>query len=261
MFKTRLPRCSWFYGLMLSTGLVIGQGSLLQAATPDTAPKQLTDLITAIESQANGHQLEGLMKLYSPEFRNSDGLYYDYVKSGTQALWNRFPDAKYTTQLMSWEEKDGQLIADTITTITGSQNMISRTITMESTIRSRQYFKNGQLTWQEVLSEMTKIKSGDKPPEVRINLPDRAKVGSRFAFDVIVDQPLGNDVMLGGVLEERIGGEKYLNPGIFDLDVLPAGGIFKTVKAPLLPDNLWYSAILVRGDGMVLVTQRVTIEE
>lgn len=175
MFKALLPRRSWFYGLMFSLGLVLTHNHATKAATPDTAPQGLINLITAIETQANNHQLDELMELYSPDFRNSDGLYYDYVESAAESLWKRFPDARYDTQLLGWEEQDGQLIADTITTITGTQNMISRTITMESTIRSRQYFSNGQLTWQEVLSEQTKIKSGDNPPEIRVNLPDRAE--------------------------------------------------------------------------------------
>ena len=82
-----------------------------------------------------------------------------------------------------------------------------------------------------------------------------------MGFDVIVLQPLGSEVLLGAAIEERTGSDRYLNPSNIKLEGLSAGGIFKLVQAPLLPDNLWYSAIVVRQDGMVLLTQRVRVQD
>ena len=45
-----------------------------------------------------------------------------------------------------------------------------------------------------------------------------------------------------------------------ELELLTAGGLFKRVKAADKPEDSWISAILIRGDGITLVTQRVRVE-
>ena len=61
------------------------------------------------------------------------------------------------------------------------------------------------------------------------------------------------------MIEERTGSDRYINPTTLELEPLPAGGIYKLVTAPRLADNHWLSAILVRGDGITMVTRRVNI--
>jgi hypothetical protein len=68
-------------------------------------------------------------------------------------------------------------------------------------------------------------------------------------------------VLLGAAREERTGTNGYLNPTALDLEPLSSGGIYKVVTAPLIADNNWLSAILVRGDGITLVNRRVRVTE
>jgi hypothetical protein len=103
--------------------------------------------------------------------------------------------------------------------------------------------------------------SGANPPQVDINLPDTVKVGSKFDFDAIVKEPLNDEVLLGTAIEDKVSSERYLNPKTLELEALPAGGIFKTVTAPIQPENRWFSAILIRGDGITMVTQRLRVEK
>ena len=85
-------------------------------------------------------------------------------------------------------------------------------------------------------------------------------MGEKYNFDVIVNEPLGDNVLLGAVKEERTASGLYLNPTALELEPLPAGGIYKVATAPLLPESNWLSAIVVRGDGITMVTQRVKVE-
>lgn len=128
-------------------------------------------------------------------------------------------------------------------------------------MRSRQYFQDNKLIRQEILSERTKLTSGQNPPQVEVYVPEVVESGERYNFDVVVTEPLGEDVLLGAVEEERTGSDRYLNPTSLELQPLPAGGIYKLVTAPLLPDNNWLSAILVRGDGITMVTRRVRVKK
>jgi hypothetical protein len=60
-------------------------------------------------------------------------------------------------------------------------------------------------------------------------------------------------------VEEPIKPELYTKPAEFDLQLLPAGGIFKLGKAPMKAEDRWISAVLIRGDGMTMITQRLQV--
>jgi hypothetical protein len=113
---------------------------------------------------------------------------------------------------------------------------------------------------QEILSERSQLSVGMNPPKIEVNLPDRVRPGENYSFDAIVTEPLGEGLLLGGALEEKVERDRYLNPSEFELELLQAGGIFKLGKAPDLPENRWVSAILIGEDGMTVVTQRLQVE-
>lgn len=251
----------WSLSVLVSFGLTLGLESALRAESPRTAPKELKEAIGEIEAAANRRDLEGIMKFYSPEFTNSDGLRNFSVSQALTQMWERYTELNYTTEIQSWERVGDELMAETVTNIQGTESSQGREMQLNSTIRSRQYFKDQKLVRQEILAERTEVTSGSNPPEVDVVLPEKVGVGEKFEFDVIVKEPLGNDGLLGAVIEEQTGSDRYLNPSTLELEILPAGGIFKQVKAPLLPDNRWLSAIVVRGDGIILITQRVRIED
>lgn len=242
--------------IALVLNLVIG----VKAETPETIPQELKTVIMEIETAANRKDLSGLMEHYSPEFTNNDGLTKESLEKSLNEIWQNYPRIKYYTTIDSWEQEGDELVVKTSTSIKGTQPTRGRVIRLESVITSNQYFQDGKLLRQEILSEQTRLTSGNNPPQVEIIAPETVKVGERYDFDVILLEPIGDEVLLGGAIEERTGSDRYLNPTTLELEQLQAGGIFKTTKAALLPDNQWLSAILVRGDGITMITQRVRTE-
>lgn len=247
--------------LLLSFCLSTGLGTVVRAQTPETAPQELKETIAKIEAAANQRDLQGVMQFYSSDFSNSDGLSYPSFSETLKAMWANYTNLSYKNELKSWETVGDELMAETVTTIEGVQEAKGRKIRLISTIRSRQYFKDQKIVRQEILAERTQLNSGSNPPQIQVTLPEKVNVGEEFDFDVVVKEPLGDDELLGAAIEEQVSNKRYLNPSNFKLDLLPAGGIFKTVKAPLAPDNRWLSAIIIRGDGMTLITQRVRVEK
>ena len=132
-------------------------------------------------------------------------------------------------------------------------------LALKATIVSRQRLTGNKITRQEVLSERTEITSGIKPPQVDIKLPKQVKVGRSYNFDAIVQEPLGDDYLLGKAMEEPIQAVKYLNPSKVELELLKAGGLFKVGRAPSTPGDKWISAVVMRGNGMTMVTQRLRV--
>jgi len=250
MFK----QCLWL--ISLSSMVSLFPGYLAQA---QEAPPELTTAIESMETAANQRNLEELMQFYSQEFTNSDGLRYDSIATSLEKLWQNFPRLNYEITLDSWSKEGEELVAETTTTITGMRVVNGESQQLNSTIRSRQYFQGEKLVKQEIISEATDVTSGN-PPEIEVVVPTKVKTHEQFNFDIIVQEPLEDGILLGAALEEQTGSDRYLQPSTFELDPLPSGGIFKIVTAPALPGTYWLSGIIVRGDGMVTVTRRVNIE-
>jgi hypothetical protein len=74
-----------------------------------------------------------------------------------------------------------------------------------------------------------------------------------------VQEPLGNDVMMGTVTERAVSGSAYNKADAFNLELLNSGGLFKDARAPGKSGDYWLSVTFVRPDGMTSVTRRIHV--
>jgi hypothetical protein len=240
-------------------GAVLHSGVVRAQKTEPAPPPELKNLIAQIDATASSHNVQSVLEYYSPNFTQSDGLTRQTLGQALSELWKRYPDLKYQTDIKSWKAEGKGFSAETVTRITGTQKIGNRDWKIDSTLRSRQLFENQKIVQQEILGEKSLITSGKNPPTVVLNLPEQLKPGQQFNFDAIVQEPLGNDLLLGSALEEPVKADGFVNPTTADLEVLSAGGIYKVGRAPTTPENRWLSAVVVRQDGMTLVTQRLNV--
>jgi hypothetical protein len=272
--KSRVASSRWAILFILTLGLSMGWKSAEANAPQDTssrlrilltqnrsknAPPQVRTLLTQIDTAANRRNLKGVMNFYSPRFVHGDGLNRSSMEKALTSLWKRYPNLRYNTKLESWRTQGNSIIVDTVTNIVGLPSANNNKLGMNSTIKSRQRIVNGKIIRQDILSERTQLTSGDNPPKVDINLPDKLKAGQRYYFDAIVNEPLGDNFLLGAALDEPVQPGKYLKPTPVNLELLAAGGIFKVGRAPTTPGSQWISAVLVRGNGTTMITQRVPV--
>lgn len=247
--------------VVLGVSLPLNWSNAALAQSPETAPAALTEALSQIEAAANRQDVEGVMQFYSPEFSSTEGLDRTALSQALTQLWEQYPQLSYSTRLQSWERVGDAIVAETITTISGRQEQAGRPMRIESTVRSRQRFEDQQIVAQETLAERTQLLFGDNPPNVMVTLPEQVNVGEQFNFDVIVREPLEEEVLLGVALEEQVSSSRYLNPSDLELEILPAGGIFQIGTAPETPQDRWLSAVLVREGGITIITQRLRIVE
>ncbi|WP_267383940.1 nuclear transport factor 2 family protein [Cyanobacterium sp. uoEpiScrs1] len=247
----------WFLFLILSMGLSLSSICVPSAESANLAPNTLKSLIEKINAAANNRDSQKLMALYGDQFATTDGLTAESFSKALISLWEKYPDLKYITKLQSWNKIERGWVAETLTTIEGTSETSGRIIQLRATIKARQTFQNGKLLHQEILTERTELNSGSNPPKVHIKLPDTVRVGEKFDFDVIVQEPLNEDLLAGTAISEKVDNDRYLEPGVMELELLQAGGLFKRVRASDKPENRWLSALLIRENGMTLVTQRV----
>ena len=245
--------------LVFTITLLTGVNTIAKAQTVENPPQELVETISEIEKAANEQNLDELLEHYSQDFTNNDGLTYTALAEALKQIWDNYPQLNYSTQIKSWEQVGDELVANTVTEIRGTRRNKGRVERIDSTLTSRQYFQEQKLVRQEIISEETQRTYGINPPQVRVIVPEQVRVGETYNFDVIATEPLNSSLLLGEAIEERTGSDRYVNPTTIDLKPLPAGGIYKVVTAPRLADSHWLSAILVRGDGITMVTRRVNV--
>ena len=233
--------------------------TLTIAQTPASAPGELTKLLSEIDAAANSRNVQALMKFYSQNFTNSDGLNRQSMEKAISQFWQRYSTLNYRTELKSWKAEGNAFIAETETTITGNQKIENREMKLQSTIRSQQRFEGGKVVKQEILAERNQLTSGKNPPTIQMNLPEQVNVGQEYSFDAIVQEPLGNDILIGTALEEPISEKTFFSTSPVELELLASGGVFKVGKAPEIPENRWISAILMRQGGITVITQRLRV--
>ena len=236
-------------------------GATLQtiAQTPANAPAPLTKLLTEIDAAANRRDVKAVMAFYSPNFTHSDGLNNQSMEKGLMQLWERYPTLNYRTELKSWKTEGSAIVAETVTTIIGTQKKDGIDLNLKATIRSQQRFEGEKIVKQEILAEKTQLTSGKNPPTIQVNLPEQVKVGQEYHFDAIVQEPIGNDILIGTILEEPVTEKTFFKPAEVELELLNSGGIFKVGKAPATPENRWISAVLMRQGGIAMVSVRLRV--
>ncbi|AFZ08377.1 hypothetical protein Osc7112_4045 [Oscillatoria nigro-viridis PCC 7112] len=229
------------------------------AQTPANAPAPLTKVLTEIDAAANRRDVKAVMAFYSPNFTHSDGLNSQSMAKALTQLWDRYPSLNYRTEIKSWKTEGSAIVAETVTTIAGTQKKDGRELNLKATIRSQQRFEGEKIVKQEILAEQTQLSSGQNPPTIQVNFPEQVKVGQEYHFDAIVREPIGDDILIGTVLEEPITEKTFFNPSEVELELLNSGGIFKVGKAPATPENRWVSAVLMRQGGIATVSVRLRV--
>jgi len=237
---------------------VMGFGSsAVQAQSPDTAPAELTTFLDEVETAANRQDIESVMEFYSSDFTNTDGLNRQSLQQFLTEFWKQFSDVNYEMELQSWEQDGSAILATIVTRITGTQTLNHREFQLESTITSQQRIDNQQIIQQEILAEKNQLTSGEAPPTVTFNVPETVPVQQPYNVDAIVQEPLGEDIMIGAAVDQTIDPSIYFSPETLEMELLNTGGLFKIGEAPPTPDQKWISAVLMRKGGIVSVTQRV----
>jgi ketosteroid isomerase-like protein len=229
------------------------------AQTPANAPAPLTKLLTEMDAAANRRDVKAVMAFYSQNFTHSDGLNSRIMEKALTQLWERYPSLNYRTEIKSWKTEGSAIIAETITTIAGTHKKDGRELNLKATIRSQQRLEGEKIVKQEILAEKTQLSYGKNPPTIEVNLPEQVKVGEEYHFDAIVREPLGNDILIGTILEEPVTEKTFFKSAEVDLELLNSGGIFKVGKAPAAPENRWISAVLMRQGGIATVSVRLRV--
>ena len=258
LFRRTIPLFSIVLGVVMwGTGAAISLPA--DAETPETAPPNITNLLTQIDAAANRQDVEAVMGFYSPNFTNSDGLNHQTLKEVLTSFWNQYSQLNYRTKLQSWQQNGNTLTTTTLTEITGTKTLKNREFSLTATITSQQQIEGDKIVQQEILAEKNQLTLGKQPPTVVFNVPGEIKIGQEYQVDAIVQEPLNNEILIGTAITQTVTAKAYTQSELLQLEFLPSGGVFKVGQAPDNVGDNWVSAILMRQGGITLVTQRLRV--
>jgi hypothetical protein len=251
-----------FSGLAISLAVGLpftAQPIFAQSNSPSSAPAALKTILAKIDTAANSRQLPELLRYYSPNFNTSDGLTRAAWQQSLGQFWQTYSNLKYTTTLENWRVEGNGYTADTLTKITGTQQLNGRAMSLQATVQSRQKIVGGQIVSQQILQERSQVSSGTQPPTIDLNLPTKLQTNAEYSLDAIVKEPLGEDVLMGATIEQPVSAIAYTKPSDYKLELLTAGGLFKVARAPGKSGDYWFSTVFIRPSGMTTLSQRVHV--
>ena len=173
-----------------------------------------------------------------------------------QAFRNDFPG-------LAWAVRPAAPLADGrstfLVTVNGATTVQGVSYQLQSEERLAIRAEAGRLVAQDVIWQESLLRSGKRPLQVTMGIPDVVLTGSRYDIDLIVDEPLGQAMLAGGLIELTDQQLATLSRPNLQLAPLGGGGLFKSVQAPQRPGSQTWALMLVHPDGVVTATKRVQI--
>ena len=143
--------------------------------------------------------------------------------------------------------------------VRGAAESQGLTYSLEASEQIAIRLEDGELVDQELLAQQSLLRSGERPLAVDVAIPDVVLTGSRYDIDLIVEEPLGQALVAGGLIDLS---DQQLSAQIRpNLPLAPqgGGGLFKSVQAPRQPGSQTWAVMLVHPDGVVTATKRVRV--
>ena len=281
-----------FWKLVTFTTLTIG--SFSNATFAAQTPKAIaapTAVLTDLDTALNRKDVTAVTNLLSPNFTHGDGYTRQSLTQSLQALWQQYPNLTYRTEIVKTEARANANEVETLTTIDGKRNLKGQIWKIQGTIRALQVIEANQVRSQTILAEQTQVRIGEKPPTVTVSLPTTVTVGKDYSYDVVVQEPVNDDLFMGTILDEPVSAALMANPARLQLEFpslaelltgritrrrrpaaaagttsaetsmlkpvklsrMKSGGFFKIGRASSVPETQWISAILARHDGGITI--------
>ena len=276
-----------FWKLVTLTTLTIGSFSSATSAAQTPEAIEPTTVITNLDAALNRKDAIAVSNLLSPNFTHGDGYTRQSLTQSLQALWQQYPNLTYRTEIVKTEVKSAKADPkeiETLTTIDGKRNIKGQIWKIQGTIRALQVIEANQVRSQTILAEQTQVRIGEKPPTVTVSLPTTVTVGKDYNYDVVVQEPVNDDLFMGTILDEPVSAALMANPTRLQLEFpslaelltgrptrrrpaaaetsmlkpvklsrMKSGGFFKIGRASSVPETQWISAILARHDGGITI--------
>jgi ketosteroid isomerase-like protein len=157
----------------------------------------LRDLMAA----SNRHDLEGVLRHYSPHFTSGDSLSLKDIRGLIQDTWKMFPDIRYDSQILEIRINGNWATVESIDTATATAKVdpvvSPKPGTMKSRSRGMLYLHRLGKHW-EILSDATLYEKATiiygpfENVDIDVETPEQVFAGEAYTAKVTVGVPSGN---------------------------------------------------------------------
>ncbi len=142
--------------------------------------------------------------------------------------------------------------------LSGSKDLNEKKFKLESNYQFIFTLENGEIQNSYIKNNLTIIRNDNNQIDINISIPNKVLTGSKYDIDIILNTPLGETIIAGGIKEQ-------LEDNLFDQSIrikpLATGGIFKVTRAPIKAGNQIWTGIIAHPQGIVSFTKSVEIVE
>lgn len=229
--------------------LVLAALVAVSAQAPMRAAAQPQDLVARLEQALNAPDQAGLEALLAPAQRPQ-------LASRLRRFTERFSNAR-------WQLKAGAPLPDgrlpVAVRVEGSTEKDGLVFALKASQALALSTEAGLITSQEVLHEQSLLVNARGELPVTVLIPDTVLTGSRYDVDVVLDEPLGQAMVAGGLIALTPAQVRVQASPDIPLEPLGSGGLFKSVQAPFQPGVQTWAAMVVHPDGVITVTKQVRV--
>ena len=217
---------------------------------PKLAITQTTnvDIRKNLENALNTRNL----KLIKENFKEKESL---RIQTKFLKIIEDFPNSKWQIKRLSGENSNQQIFA---IKVNGEKIVNEESYFLESNFKYLFSTFNGKINQGEIKDLLTTIRNDQNKIDVIFRIPEKVLTGSKYDIDIIINQPLGDLIIAGGIISHE--DESYLKQEI-NIETLASGGIFKTTRAASKPTTQIWSGIIAHPKGMISFTKSVEIVE
>ena len=204
------------------------------------------DFIRNLENSLNARDLEFIRK----NFINYEDQ--NIQKQFTKII-NDFPDSRWKIKRLNSNVPNKISLR---INVSGKKTINEEIHILESNFDYLFSILNGKIDQGIIKNLFTTIRNDNKSIDVSFKIPDKVLTGSKYDIDIILNKPLKDVIIAGGLKSHQI--ESIFEQEI-SLEPLVSGGIFKMTRAPSKQGIQIWSGIIAHPKGMITFTKSIEI--
>ncbi len=199
-----------------------------------------------IENNLNNRNFDALDKY----FDNKEKIKFE---NKLRKIVNEFPDLKWLIKESNSKNNQKQVLD---INLTGTKFINGKKFILDSNFNFLFHFNNGKIKDSSITNHLTTIRNDKNSIDLNISIPNKVLTGSNYNLDIILNEPLDEIMIAGGIKEYQI--DTFFDQKVI-LEPLPTGGIFKVTRAPLNPGTQIWTGLIAHPRGIISFTKSVDI--
>ena len=166
-----------------------------------------------------------------------------------------YPNSKWQIKKLIGKDSKEKIFA---IKVNGKKIINGEVYYLESNFKYLFSTHNEKINYGTIKNLLTTIRNDQNKIDIIFRIPDKVLTGTKYDIDIILNEPLGDVIIAGGIISHQE--ESYLKQEI-NIEPLASGGIFKTTRASSKPTTQIWSGTIVHPKGIISFTKSVEIVE